>query len=131
MQVFDRAKAFLKKLWSAAPVATTILALALAASVVFGVRSAIFWHTRPPWVQHEQTIEPWMTPGYIVRAWKLPRSEFLAAIDAPMPPPNGPMNLAELATYRSVPLAQIIAEAEAFIATVHPEPDPQSSPPND
>lgn len=123
MEVLNKARTLLARMWSAAPVATVVLLIALSASVVFGVRSAIFWHQRPPWDARVQSVEPWMTPGFIIRAWRLPRREFLAAIQAPMPPPDGPMSLTELATYRGVPVAQIIAEAEAFIARNRPTPE--------
>lgn len=107
---------FVKRLWAAAPIATLVLALALAAAGLFTVRSvthAIYWGDP---AHRAQPIEAWMTPGYIARAWRLPRDVVIEALDAPVPPPNGPMDLAELATYRGVPVAQVIAEAEALVA---------------
>lgn len=103
-------------LWGVAPVATVILGLSLGAATVFGVRSALFWINRAPLVERELTITTWMTPRYIARSWGVPPEVILKAIDAPDPPPNGPMNLTELAEYRGVTTQQIIAEAQAAIA---------------
>lgn len=114
---------FVKRLWAAAPIATLVLALAIGAAGVFAVRGithAVYWGDP---AHRMQPIEPWMTPGYIARAWHLPRDAVIEALDAPMPPPNGPMDLAELATYRGVPVAQVISEAEALVAP-HRTPPP-------
>lgn len=121
--------AFLKRLWSAAPVATLILALALGAVGVFGVRSVVHavYFANP--AHRMQPVAPWMTPGFIARAWHIPRDEVLAALDAPMPPPEGPMSLEELAAYRGVPLAQVMAEAEALVAPYREAPDGTPAPP--
>ncbi len=116
-----RAKTFIAKLWHAAPVATVVLFLALAAAVVFGVRTAIFWYRHPDWDIQTQGVEPWMTPRYVARAWDLPFRDLLQAIEAPVPPPDGPMSLEELADYRGVPLSQILAEVQAVIQETHPD----------
>jgi len=105
-----------KRLWAAAPIATVVMALALTAATLFTVRSighAVYW--RDP-AHRAQPIAAWMTPGYIARAWDLPRDAVIDALDAPMPPPGGPMDLEELAAYRGVPLKTVIAEAEALVA---------------
>lgn len=119
---------FVKRLWAAAPIATLVLALALVAAGVFAVRGtlhAVYWGDP---AHRMQPIEPWMTPGYIARAWHVPRNEVIEALDAPVPPPNGPMDLAELAAYRGVPVAQVIAEAEALVAP-HRAPTPEAGEP--
>lgn len=110
--MFSKAIKLVKRAWTAAPFATVMLALALVASVFFGVRSAI--HTIR--VEREQSIAAWMTPRYIARSWRIPPDIILNALDAPRPPPNGPTSLAQLAALRGVPVEQIIAEAEAAIA---------------
>lgn len=120
---------FVKRLWAAAPIATLVLALALGAAGVFAMRGAlhaVYW--RDP-AHRMQPIEPWMTPGYIARAWQVPRNEVIEALGAPVPPPNGPMDLAELAAYRGVPLAQVIAEAEALVAPRRAAPPETGAPP--
>ena len=114
--VFKSVIAFVKSLWSAAPVATTILALALMASLFFGVRSAVFWYDRPPLAERRQPVAAWMTPRYVARSWRVPRDLVLDAIDAPRPLPGGPVSLAQLADLRGVPVEQVIAELETAIA---------------
>ncbi|CAN0602026.1 unnamed protein product, partial [Ectocarpus sp. 12 AP-2014] len=110
-----------KHLWAAAPVATAILILALLASTVFGVRSALFWHKSPPWAERSVEIAPWMSPRYISRSWRIPPEDLLPAINAPIPPPKGPMSLHDLAEMRDVPVEQVIAEVEAAIAAMRAE----------
>lgn len=112
---------FLKRLWSAAPVATVILALALTASAVFAVRATVFWLHRPPLAERELAVEAWMTPRYVARSWGMSPRRLAKAIGAPIPPPDGPMSLSELAELRGVPVAEIIAEAEAAIAEFRAE----------
>ncbi len=116
----------IRRLWAAAPVATIILALALAAVGLFTVRGVVFWVYWSDPARHEQAIEPWMTPGYIAHSWQVPRSVVIEALHAPVPPPKGPMNLTELAAHNGVPIEDLIAEAEAAIAAwraANPDPD--------
>ena len=54
-------------------------------------------------------------------------TQVLEAIDAPMPPPNGPMTLAEIAALRGVPVEQVVQEAEAVIAAVRSSRRPTGS----
>lgn len=121
--------AFLKRLWAAAPIATIILALALAAVGLFAVRTTVHAIYFGDPAHRMQPVEPWMTPLYIARAWDIPRREVVGALDAPVPPPHGPMNLEELAAWRGVPLAQVLAEAEALVAPYRaPKPAPEAQP---
>ena len=114
----------IKHAWSIAPVATTILAVALVACVFFGARAAVFWIDRPTLAERNQPVAVWMTPRYISRSWRIPPELVVEALDAPRPPPDGPMSLRELAEYRGVPLEQVLAEAEALIASQRP-PHPE------
>lgn len=125
---------FIKRLWAASPIATTLLALALVVAGVFGARMVIwsvYW-SEP--ARHEQALAGWMTPGYVAHSWRVPREVVLDALDAPMPPPGGPMNIHELADYHNTSVEALIAEAtaaiEAFRAS-HPEggPKPKPAPP--
>ena len=115
--MFSKAIKLVKRAWAAAPFATVMLALALGASVFFGVRSA----THSMRVEREQSVAAWMTPRYISRSWRVPPDIILNALDVPRPPPNGPTSLAQLAELRGVPVEQIIAEAEAAIAAFRQE----------
>ncbi len=117
--------AFIKRLWAAAPFATALLALALAATLVFGLRAALFWADRHERIAREQPVAAWMTPGYVAHSWHLPR-EVVAealAIDRNAKPPRAP--LAEIAAARGVPVEALIAALEAAIAAhraAHPPP---------
>ena len=116
--MLTKIKTLFRRLWATAPVATAILIFALGASVVFGVRAAVFWYTAPPWLERQQPIEAWMTPRYIARSLGLSPRDLMQALKAPMPPPDGPMSLSELAEIRGVTTKQIIAEAEAAVAAL-------------
>jgi len=107
---------FVKRLWAAAPLATAILALALAATVLFAVRAGVFWAHHHERVAREQPVAAWMTPGYIAMSWKVPREVILQALDAPRPPPRGRINLNDLAALNGNEVEVLIAEVEAAIA---------------
>lgn len=108
---------WVRQAWSIAPLATAILTIATIACLFFGARAAIFWHERPPRAERDQPVAAWMTPRYVSRSWRIPPDLVFDALDAPRPPPDGPMSLRELAEFRGVPLEQVLAEAEALIAS--------------
>ena len=118
--------AFLKRLWAAAPVATLILALALTAVLVFGVRSALFWGHRHERIAREQPVAAWMTPGYVAHSWRVPRELVIEALalerrDGPRRAP-----LADIAADRGVPVEELIDALEQAIAAhraAHPGTD--------
>ncbi|GGD34282.1 hypothetical protein [Sinisalibacter lacisalsi] len=112
-----------KRLWSAAPLATVLLVLALAAAGLFAVRSVAFVIYWSDPARQEQTIAGWMTPGYIAHSWQVPRAVVLEAVNAPVPPPAGPMSLRDLAALNEVSVDALIAEVEAAIAA-HRAGDP-------
>ncbi len=102
----------IKRIWTVAPIATVLLALAIVASIYFGARSA----THPMRVEREQSVAAWMTPRYIARSWSIPPDVIQNALDVPQLRPNGPISLRQLAELRGVSVEQIIAEAEAAIS---------------
>lgn len=114
---------FVKRLWRAAPLATLVLALALAAAAFFGARTvaaAIYWHDP---AHREQPIAGWMPPGYVARSWHVPREVVLDAIGAPEM--HKPTSLAELARRQGQPLDTLIGEIDTAIAAyraTHPGP---------
>jgi hypothetical protein len=127
----ERVITFIKRLWAAAPAATLILGLALAATGFFAIRTALFsvyWHDP---AHREQKIEGWMTPGFVAHSWHVPREVVLEAIDAP-PSPGHPMNLDAIAQDRDMPVEELIGEIEAAIAASraeHEPPAPAPAPP--
>lgn len=119
---------FIRKAWSAAPIATTIFALALLASVFFGARSVIFWYHRPPISEREQPIAAWMTPRYVIHSWDVPREVVFDTIAVPRPLPDGPLSLEQIADLRGIPVDRIINDLEAAIAAFL---DDRGTPPTD
>lgn len=121
-----RLKRRLLRLWTLAPVATVLLVLALAATLLFGLRSVLLWHDRHDRIVREQPVAAWMTPGYVAHSWQLPRQVVIEtlALDPKAGPPRE--TLADLAEERGVPVDSLIAELEAAIArhrAAHPAPD--------
>ena len=115
--------ALLKRLWRAAPFATTVLALALAATLVFGVRSALFWVNRYERIAREQPVAAWMTPRYVAHSWDLPRAAVFEALalDWRDGPPRA--TLAEIAKDRGVSVQVLIDALDVAIAA-HRTSDP-------
>lgn len=116
-----RAIAWTKRAFQAAPIASTVLAVALVASLVFGGRAVVFWIDRPPMAERNQPVAAWMTPRYVARSWGLPPDLVLDAIEAPRPRPEGPVSLRRIATLRGVPVEEVIADLEAAIAEFRQE----------
>lgn len=105
-----------KRLWSAAPLATVVLVLALGAAGLFALRSVAFVIYWSDPARQEQKIAGWMTPGYIAHSWQVPRAVVLDAVDASVPPPEGPMSLRDIAARNGVSLDDLIVAAEEEIA---------------
>lgn len=95
------------------PVLTSALVLAVALALFFGGRFAV---GAVYWAQHRQEpISGWMTVGYIAHSWQLDPREIDAVAGFPLPQ-GRPLTLEEIARQRSVPVADIIAQAEAAVA---------------
>ena len=95
------------------PVLTSALALSLALTLFFAIRfviGAVYWS------QHrEEPIRGWMTVGYIAKSWDLNPRDIDTA--AGFPPPQGhPFTLEEIARQRGIPVAEVVAQAEAAVA---------------
>jgi len=107
---------YVRKLWAASPWATTVAGLGLLLALLFTLRLVIFSIYWSDPANRDQAIASWMTPGYIAHSWQVPREVVLKALNTPVPPPKGPMNLDELAAYLGVPVQDLVAAAEAAIA---------------
>ena len=100
------------------PVLTSALALAVALCLFFAVRFAV---GAIYWAQHRQEpISGWMTVGYIAHSWQLDPREIDAVAGFP-PPQDHPLTLEEIARQRGLPVADIIAQAEAAVAKLQAE----------
>jgi hypothetical protein len=107
------------QLWRARPVLVSSFLLACAVTLFFGVRfvSQVIYWSNP--AHHNQTVQGWMTVGYIGRSWSLDPHELDALANLPRPETKGRRQpLAEIARERGVPLEQLIAEVEAAIAVM-------------
>lgn len=100
------------------PWLTSALVLAVVLTLFFAGRfvvGAVYW------AQHKQEpIRGWMTVGYIGKSWDLDPREIDAAAGFPLPQ-GRPLTLEEIARQRDVPLADIIAQAEATVARLQAE----------
>lgn len=104
-------------LWRQRPVLTSAFLLACAVTLVFAgftVTRAVYWANH-----REEPVSAWMTVGYVGRSWGLDPRALDAVAGLPLPEERGhPMTLAEIARDRGVPVADVIAEVEAAIATL-------------
>ena len=101
------------------PVLVSAFLLALVLSIFFAGRIVYrgFY-----WAQHrEEAVQPWMTVGYIGRSWGFDPREIDDRAGLPVPERGRPFTLEQIAKDRNVPVAQIIAEVEAVLATMTAE----------
>jgi len=110
------------QLWRARPVLTSAFLLACTVTVAFAgftVYRAVYWANH-----REQPVAAWMTVGYVGRSWGLDPREIDALAGLPLRKERGhPLTLAEIAESRGAPVAELIAEVEAAIATLRAEGD--------
>ncbi|MCI2398227.1 hypothetical protein [Aliiroseovarius subalbicans] len=119
---------FLKRLWAAAPIATTVLGLALAVALVFGGRMVADWVYWNDPARQDLTIKPWMTPRFVAHSWDVPRPVMLEALSLPENTSGRPRNLRDIAEANGVNVDELIAALEAAIAAhraAHPIEDAQ------
>jgi len=106
---------FVKRMWTAAPVATVLLALALTACVFFGVRTTTSWVYWNDPAHIDQPIAGWMTPQYVAHSWDIPRYVMIEAL-ALHQAGGGPRNLSRLAAERNISVEELISHLNAEIA---------------
>jgi len=110
------------------PVLSLAFAAAVAATLWFGVgfvRQTIYWSDP---AHQAQPIEPWMTPRYIANSWLLDGRDLANALGVPPRPKERP-TLSRIAEKRGVPLAQVMAEARAYIAAHAGRAGSENAPP--
>lgn len=105
----------LRKIWKAAPVATTILFAALAVSVFFAVRIGANWIYWNDPAHRDQHIAGWMTPRYVAHSWNLPPEVIAEAISL-QPGEGRPASLDRIADERGIPVEELIRILENAIA---------------
>jgi hypothetical protein len=68
------------------------------------------------WATHEnEPVQGWMTVSYVGRSWGLVPREIDRLAGLPLPQGH-PLTLAEIASGRGVPVAEIIGEVEEAVA---------------
>jgi hypothetical protein len=84
-----------------------ILALFFAVRLLTG---AIYW------ARHQsETVQPWMTVGYVGHSWELDPREI--GLVAGLSPPEGhPLTLSQIADRERVPVSEVVARVEAAVA---------------
>lgn len=101
------------------PVLSAIFAVALLATVVFGIRMLMFmahWGPPPP---DQQPIEGWMTPRYVAFSWDIPKPEMfaiMARITGLDNPPDKPMPIERIAENSGMTTAAFIDALDQEIA---------------
>lgn len=80
--------------------------------------AAVYWSDP---ARQRQTLEGWMTPGYVARSWDVPREQVLDMLGDALAEGRG-RTLAQIAQDSGVPLAQILDQlASALAAQRSPE----------
>lgn len=101
-------------LWRLRPWLTSAFLLAIAVTLFFALRftvQTVYWSAH-----QDESVQPWMTVGYIARSWNLDGRKIDAIAGLPLPEAKGrPQPLSEIARDRGVPVAQIIDDVEAAI----------------
>ena len=103
-------------LWRRHPLLVTAFVLALALTLGFAgrfVAQVVYW-SNP--AHQNQTVQGWMTVGYIGKSWDLPPREIDAIAGLPLPVNGKPFTLDQIARDRGIPVEQVIAQVEQAIA---------------
>lgn len=104
------------QLWRQRPKLTSAFVLASALTLFFAARflsSAIYW-ANP--AHQNQTVQGWMTIGYVAQSWHLKADQLDALARLPGPQVKGhPQSIREVAKDRGVSETAVIAEVEKAI----------------
>lgn len=98
-----------------APGLAIALAVALLLAAVFALRlthAALNWHEVP----HDQSIESWMTPRFVVRSWDVPPELVAETLAIDRDGIGRRVTLQTLADERGIPPERLIDALEAAIA---------------
>ncbi|NDV01808.1 hypothetical protein [Pseudoroseicyclus tamaricis] len=103
----------LRRAWVESPGLVFAFFLAGTVTLYFALRIVADAVTAPP---ERPDIQPWMTMGVVARMHDLDLRALDAMAGLPMPGPDGPMTISEIARERGIPVEQAISEVEAAIA---------------
>ncbi|MDH3264748.1 MAG: hypothetical protein OEM24_12215 [Paracoccaceae bacterium] len=103
------------RLWRDHRLVLLAFAAALAVTLFFAVRTAVFWVYWSDPARRDRAIEGWMTPGYVAQSWQVDREVVSAALGLEPGVARG-RTLREIAAAQGVPLAELEAALMAAIA---------------
>lgn len=98
-----------------------VLAFVLASLGATFFAGRIVWNT-VYWAQHRhEPVQPWMTVGYVGRSWGVSPREIDARLGLPPPEKGRALTLQQIATSRSLPVADLIGAVERVVAELKAE----------
>lgn len=102
-------------IWRRHPFLTTGFAAALALTLFFGVRTALFAIYWADPAHRDQALQGWMTPRYVAMSWDVPR-DVMERVLAPLARPGDRPTLDRIAAENGISLDELTARIEAAIA---------------
>lgn len=105
----------LGRLWREHRLVLLAFAAAVAVTLFFALRTAVFWIYWSDPARRDLAIEGWMTPGYVARSWRVEGAVIAEALGLGPGEAHG-RTLGEIAAARGVPLAELEAAVAAAIA---------------
>jgi hypothetical protein len=105
----------LARLWREHRLVLLAFAAALAVTLFFAVRTAVFWVYWSDPARRDLALQGWMTPGYVAQSWQVDRAMVAGVLELGPGEARG-RTLQEIADVRGVPLAELEAELMAAIA---------------
>lgn len=118
----------LRHLWQHHRVAFVLFCAASLVAAFFLVRLALFSLYWADPAHRNVTPQPWMTPGYLAYSWHVDPRVMGAALQIQ---PGARPTLQEIAEARGVPVAQLLEEVEALLATHAPDGQAPNNGPED
>lgn len=104
----------LRFLWHRHRVPVIAFAVAAALTLGLGLRAVLFTVYWSDPAHRARAVEPWMTPRYIVHAWKIPPETLREALGEPDMPVRR-RTLEEIAEAHDVPVADLVDAVEAAL----------------
>lgn len=105
----------IRRAFAVAPVASTVFAVALIATVFFGARTVMFQYARP-WIHgQDQPVAAWMTPRFIARSKDVPLDVIVETLAIERVYDGRPPTLEKIAEERGIPVQELIDAVEAEV----------------
>jgi hypothetical protein len=106
--------AHMTKIWRENRLLVIAFAIALAMTLFFAVRLAIFSLYWSDPAHRRQQMQPWMTIGYVARSWQVPKDRLARELDV-VPTPGKPPTLKDIAEKKGMTVEALEAQIEAVI----------------